>query len=463
VPHAIRRGGARPDRRPRTRPVLTLTAVGIVGAGWIAPEVAVGATPQLVPGSIRVPLDAAHAPAEDGRPESGALSSGSVAAVAAGEDPAPEDASVRPGQGMPVATGVALGAYVETHWTYALGRPSNGIVAHRGFDNRHNAFTLSNVAAGVDVDRRRLHGSLWLQWGTTPATYYASEPEQPLGGAAGQSDATLWRVLQEAHGGLRTDVAPKLVFDVEAGLFTSPIGPESVPVDRNWNWSRSNLFFGLPFYHTGARANLVVADAWTITAAVYNGWNSVVDGNREKSVSGSVAHASRRVDASVLYFGGVERDPDFGARPWRSLFDAWVRVHATSWLALMGQLDGGFEPDAGNGRTAWVAGAGYVHFTPLDWLEISARGDGFREWVPRDDAGTRVESIFWPTAWVASGTGTLGLRPHEAVLLRIEFRHDHAAGPTYFRAWVPSDPATGLGRPNSRTQDTITVGAVLRL
>jgi hypothetical protein len=363
---------------------------------------------------------------------------------------------------LELAPGVRLGAYVETHWTYAFGRPSNGIIAARGFDNRHNTFTLSNAAAGVDVDRKRLHGSLWLQWGNTPASYYAAEPEQPLGGAVGESNATLWRVLQEANVGLRTPMSRNVVLDVEAGLFLSPIGPEAIPIDQNWNWSRSNLFFGLPFYHTGARANLVLMEAWTITTAVYNGWNSVVDNNPEKSLSVSLAYASDRIEASLLYFSGVERDRDFDdGRPWRHLFDTWVMVTATPWLAFAGQIDGGFEPRAGSTQ-GWLAGAGYVRATVVDWFEVALRGDGFREWTPRDADGARLDPIFWPSSWVTSGTGTLGFRPHEAVLVRLEYRYDHAAGPTYFRGLVVTDPTTGLGVPNARTQQTMTVGTAVR-
>jgi hypothetical protein len=369
----------------------------------------------------------------------------------------------RRSDGVVLAPGVRLGAYVETHWTYAFGRPSNGIVAQRGFDNRHNTFTLSNAAIGVDADRKRFHGSLWLQWGNTPASYYADEPDQPLGGAVGESNASLWRVLQEANAGLRTPLSRDVVLDVEAGLFLSPIGLESIPIDHNWNWSRSNLFFGLPFYHTGLRANLVMKEAWTLTTAVYNGWNSVVDNNPEKSLSVSLAHASDRVEASLLYFTGVERDRDFDdGRPWRHLFDAWAIVFATSWLAFAGHLDGGFEPHE-TATHGWLAGAGYARVIPSDWFEIALRGDGFREWAPRDDSGERLAPIFWPSSWVASGTGTLGFRPHAAVLLRLEYRYDHAAGPTYFSGPVATDLTTGLGIPNARAQQTLTVGAAMRL
>jgi hypothetical protein len=367
-----------------------------------------------------------------------------------------------PGQGVPLASGVRLGAYVEAHWTYAFACPSNGIIAHRGFDNRHNTFTLSNAAFGVDVDRKRLHGSLWLQWGNTPASYYAGEPEQPLGGAVGESNAVLWRTLQEANFGLRSPLHRAVVLDVEAGLFTSPIGIESVPIDANWNWSRSNLFFGLPFYHTGVRANLLIEDAWRITAAVYNGWNTVVDNNREKSLSLAIAHASEVVEASLLYFSGVERDPDFDeGRPWRHLFDTWVLVHATSWLSFAGQLNGGFEPRE-NATHGWIAGAGYVRAAPLPWFDVALRGDGFREWAPQGETGERLDPIFWPSGWVASGTATVGFRPHQAVLVRVEYRHDHAAGPTYYQSLVLTDPNTGIGVLNARFQDTLTIGTVVR-
>jgi hypothetical protein len=55
-------------------------------------------------------------------------------------------------------------------------------------------------------------------------------------------------------------------------------------VRDNWNWSRSNLFFGLPFYHTGVRATYALTELG-ITAGGYNGWNSVLDNNAEKSVA----------------------------------------------------------------------------------------------------------------------------------------------------------------------------------
>src|SRR5215472_1116043 len=40
--------------------------------------------------------------------------------------------------------------YVEAYYAYNFNRPSNGITNFRGFDNRHNSFTLQNVALGAN-------------------------------------------------------------------------------------------------------------------------------------------------------------------------------------------------------------------------------------------------------------------------------------------------------------------------
>ncbi len=60
--------------------------------------------------------------------------------------------------------------------------------------------------------------------------------------------------MQQGFVGYRFPFRRGLV--VQAGLFLSPIGPEGIAVRDNRNWSRSTLFFALPYYHTGARASL---------------------------------------------------------------------------------------------------------------------------------------------------------------------------------------------------------------
>jgi hypothetical protein len=371
--------------------------------------------------------------------------------------PTPADAGVvvaPPG----TATGpnpFVLGGYAEALYQWNFNNPSNSITNFRGFDNHHNTFTLSNVALDAAWDHEGLVGRLTLQVGHTPSTYYLSEPSVPGASGANATGPELWKYVQQAHVGYRFGVGRGLT--LTAGLFLSPIGPESMAVRDNWNWSRSNLFFGLPFYHTGVRASYALSEEWTVTLAGYNGWNSVVDNNDEKSVSAHLTYTRADVAVSILYFGGIERQR--GAqegRAWRHLFDSHVTWHATPWLSLLAHANGGFEPNT-FGLSAWAAGALSARLRVIEQLFFAFRGDVFYE-RSAENAGGRAAPIFWPAPWVSSGTATVDYRPHLRVSFRLEYRHDHAGGDMYFGGSVAGDGGATPFVMNRNSQDTILVG-----
>ena len=350
---------------------------------------------------------------------------------------------------------LTLGGYVEAGYQWNFNQPSNGVTAYRGFDTRHNTFTLSNVVLDASGSLGPVSARLALQVGHTPETYYLAEPSRRGAGGAGDSSLAVWKFIQQANVGWRAPVGRGLL--LEAGVFLSPIGPEGMVIHDQWNWSRSNLFFGLPFYHTGLRASYATSARVTLSAGVFNGWNSVVDNNEEKSVLLQVTYnVADRVTLNALYFGGVERphgDPSRrdGAVPWRNLFDAYLALYPKPWLSLLVHANAGFEPGA-LGTAWWAAGALYARLRLRPWLFFAARGDVFYEASP-----VGASNIFWPGAWISSGTATLEARPHDNVSLRLEYRHDAAEGDTYFRGSVATD-ATGAVVPNARTQDTLNLG-----
>ena len=143
-----------------------------------------------------------------------------------------------------------------------------------------------------------------MQVGSVPSSYYLVEPSLAGTNIVNASGPELWKYLQEAFLGYKVPIGRGLL--IEAGLFFSPIGPEVVPVKGNWNWSRSNLFAGLPAYDTGLRASYSLDEAWSISLGVYNGWNSVVDNNTEKSVSLVVNYQEGPLLAQFVYYGGTE-------------------------------------------------------------------------------------------------------------------------------------------------------------
>lgn len=348
------------------------------------------------------------------------------------------------------AEGVTPLGYVETHYAYNFNRPANGITNYRGFDNRHDTFTLANVALGANAEYGPVTTRVILQVGATPSTYYLGEPALAGAGGANASNAEVWKYVQEANVSWKAPVGNGLL--VQAGLFPSPIGPEVFAVKDNWNYSRSNLFFGFPYYHTGIRATYEWTDRWSSTFAVFNGWNTLVDNNGEKSIQTNVTYKIKdELLVQALYFGGVERPS--ASRPegpwWRHDFDVFAEWDAAKWFSIMAQANHGWEPNR-IGTARWTAGALYARFRPADPVYIALRADRFHEHLATDDAGGRSSTpIFWGGAeWVSSATATLDVRPVDHLSIRTEVRHDAAETSLFFA----SDHA-------ARSQNTFLLGA----
>lgn len=339
-------------------------------------------------------------------------------------------------------TTLTIGGYMEGYWQWNFNQPRNGVTNARGFDNRHNSLTLANVALDAQWSAPRLMGRLTLQHGATPATYYAAEPVAPGSTAANATGPVLWQHVQQANAGVKLGASKALT--LSAGTFLSPIGPESMAVKDNWNWSRSNGFFGLPFYHTGAKASWALSEQAALTLGVWNGWNSVVDNNADKSLMLQWTWTDPSLQVSALYFGGVERAPGSAeGRAIRHLLDGHVTWHANAWLSLLGHVNGGVEPNR-LGTARWLYAAAYGRVRTAAWLWLVGRIDAFAE---RADGGQR---IFWPVSQLGSATLTADLRPHPQFLCRVELRHDRASGALYHDR--------SADQPDRNQQTTLTVG-----
>lgn len=346
--------------------------------------------------------------------------------------------------------------YVEAFYSWNFNRPSNGLTNYRAFDDRHDSFTLSNVALGASWEYGEVTGKIVLQVGHTPNLYYAGEPFSAGAGGAGPSDGNTWKYLQEANIGWKAPVGRGLL--LQMGLFLSPIGPETIPVKDNWNWSRSNLFYTLPYYHAGIRATYDLGAGWAATAGAYNGWNNVVDNNEDKSVSANVNYKKGILSAQALYFGGVERSTGAAEGPyWRHDFDAYAQIDATPSLSFLASVNAGLEPSR-FGTSDWYGAAIYGRFKAASWLYLAARGDTFYSDAGSNASGT-ASPIFWPAKRVTSATATLDARPHDGISIRLEYRHDQADTELYFRGTVTGDGAVLPYVPNARSQDTLTMGA----
>jgi hypothetical protein len=353
---------------------------------------------------------------------------------------------------------ITVGGYAEVFYDWNFRQPWNSINNFRGFDDRHNSFTISNGVLDASGTLGPVTAHVVLQVGLTPETYYLQEPISIGTNAAGTTGPNVWKFFQQLNVAWTAPVGRGLT--VDAGIFLSPIGPEGMAIKDQWNWSRSNLFFGLPFYHTGFRIAYPFTDRITVSLQFYNGWNSVVDNNAEKSICGQFTYTiTDRLTYNFLFFTGVERPT--GApegRAWRTLFDTYLSYNPKPWLSLLFHFDGGFEPN-NFGTSAWAAGALYLRAQPISWLYLALRGDYFYEWIPSNSAGTATP-IFWNGSnWISEFTGTLDFRPAEKLSFRIEYRHDQSQIPLFFTD-IKQVNLMNQAVPTTTEQDTLTIGAV---
>lgn len=86
---------------------------------------------------------------------------------------------------------ITLSGYVETFYQWNFNAPSNGVTNYRGFDNRHNAVTLSNVVPHATGTLGPVTAHLALQFGHTPESYYLGEPSFAGASGAGASNSNV--------------------------------------------------------------------------------------------------------------------------------------------------------------------------------------------------------------------------------------------------------------------------------
>lgn len=373
------------------------------------------------------------------------LFSVSLIAVAAGLGGHAQDAATSNTGESPLE--LTLSGYLETYLAYNFNDPDAGSTAVRGFDDRHQQVQLANAVFDVDAKWGELALKATAQIGNTPDSYYAAQPD----------DFDTFRHLQQLHASWKPGGG---VTTVQAGLFLSPIGPEGMAVKDNLNFSRSNLFYFLPFYHAGVRVTRDLSASSSLTGALYNGWNRINDNNGDLSVSVQwLGKPSAKWQVATLYFGGVERDRNVAeGDPWRHLFDLWARWEPTDRWVVMVHGDVGHENND-FGKDRWSAGALYLRWKASEKTYVGVRVDRFSERWPtpeEDDAAP----IFWGgdrelgKGHVQSTTVTLEHRPRTWLAGYLELRRDSSSQPLFFDHEGDT--------PDADDQTTVTLGAVLQ-
>jgi len=95
------------------------------------------------------------------------------------------------------------------------------------------------------------------------------------------------------------------ILTLDFGRFYTSASDEVLETRSNWNYSRSFLFGGVPFIHTGLRLGIAVNEMVALELAVLNGWNNDPDVSGDKTFEAKLGLnlPSKTAITLLSYFG----------------------------------------------------------------------------------------------------------------------------------------------------------------
>ncbi|MBI2429883.1 MAG: porin [Ignavibacteriales bacterium] len=250
-------------------------------------------------------------------------------------------------------------------------------------------------------------------------------------------------IFQQAYLTVVVPVGDGLTVDV--GKFVTHMGFEVIESKDNWNYSRSILFgWAIPFYHTGARLSYPVMSNLTATVSILNGWNSISDNNKFKTLGLMVNYAVLPSTSIILCgISGVEAsEPAVVGK--RNVYNVIVTHTLMDDLALAVDFDYGEERVAA-GLATWKGEAIYAKYTLGAQSAIALRYEMYNDasnFGPLSTGAAQKLSEF---------TGTYEYKPWDNLIVRAEVRDD-MSDVTYFDSGTPA---------KEKSQLTLTLGAIV--
>jgi hypothetical protein len=403
----------------------------------------VGLTPLVAFGQAEAPVAAPAGAPEQTTPAPAPAAPPASAAPA--EPPAPAAPATPP----PIA--FTWEALVDAYYMYNFtGNPSTqGPSAPRQFDVAANSFSLNYAKLGVGADTQYVAFRMDLGAGHTAAIINANSGGAsgtgpvPGGLTAGQYANDF--LVQQAF----ATVKPTTWLTFDAGRFVTTASAEVIESNKNWLYSRSMLFYGVPLLHTGLRANVTASPSLKLQASLVNGWNNDPDNNIGKTFGANATYAppDLGLNVSVTTYIGKEAPASGGVT--RILLDGVV----TKDIA---QASVGLNVDyLKNGSQYWVGAAAMGKYAFTDLFNVagrfellSSKAGGYGPLgVPAAPAafGTPPVTSYADDAVLYEGTLMGGLTVAKHFELRLELRGDFANQDLFDKGGVPrKNQFTGL-------------------
>jgi hypothetical protein len=394
--------------------------------------VAIGLSPLVAFGQAATPADeAAAAPAQ---PAPAAVTPADVTPAVAAAAPAPA-APATPAAPPPVA--FTWEALVDAYYMYNFtGKPSlQGPGAPRQFDVAANSFSLNYAKLGVGADTEYVAFRMDLGAGHTAALINGASNATSAAAAVG-APPTYGNdfLVQQAFATVK---ATKWL-TVDAGRFVTTASAEVIESNKNWLYSRSMLFYGVPLLHTGLRVNATVNPSLKLQASLVNGWNNDPDNNIGKTFGANATFAppDSGLNASLTTYIGKE-----GVAPGAvSGGDTTILIDGVVTKDIA-QASVGLNVDyLRNGTPYWIGAAAMGKYAFTDLFNAAARFE-----LVSSKKGGFTGTAYADDAVLYEGTLMGGLTVAKHFETRLELRGDFANQELFDKGGTPrKNQFTGL-------------------
>lgn len=300
-------------------------------------------------------------------------------------------------------------AYGDVYFAYDTNDPPGQNVVHTlTHPAYHNQFSLSIAYLKASLTQEHWRATAALATGTYMATNYASEPE--------------WaRYVLEANAGVRLTGN----WWLDAGVFSSFLGFESPVSADNALYSRSFIAEATPYYEAGVRLSYADGNRWQVIASILNGWQRIVDNNRDKALSVQVQYyPQKELTLSYATFYGNE---GVGATAVWWVHNPFVYYEKEKWSLLLEGLLASAESNRRK-NNAWGAHLTGNYYLTDKW-SVNARIEHFHD-ENEIFYSTGTPGGFVNTSWAVGATYS----PVERVKCRIECRPFYSKDEIYLKS-----------------------------
>jgi hypothetical protein len=281
--------------------------------------------------------------------------------------------------------------------------------------NRHNEFNLNLGMIKMSVSQTKYRANFALQAGTYPNDDYVNE------------NATLKNVY-EANAGISLNKKNNLWID--AGIFISHLGFESIMSIDNWTLTRSLVIENLPYYLAGAKLTYNPSEVVEIGGLIVNGWQRIqrVQGNSLPSIGTQLLITpNEKYTFNWSTFFGTD-DPD-STRRLLYFNNLYAQMQFSSEFGIVTEFDFGLRQQY-KGSVEWDDWYGFALIARYDFAEkwgAALRGEFYH-----DRHGVIVVIEDSPNGFRTSGISlNIDFIPIPRVACRLEGRWLHSPDQIY--------------------------------